>query len=115
MVHHHGSENNTPSGQTTVKPTALGPVAITDTKLLIYGLFQKGRVLAEDGVASLPSGLTLANQRTVRIRFARDSMPPPSAAGVNPAQRPAVSPLRGSRGCRPESATRCADNIACSR
>ena len=39
----------TPSGQTTVKPTALGPGANTDTKLLIYGLFQKGRVLAQDG------------------------------------------------------------------
>ena len=38
-----------PSGQTIVKPTALGPVANTDTKLLIYGLFQKGRVLAQDG------------------------------------------------------------------
>ena len=32
-------------GQTIVKPTALGSVANTDTKLLIYGLFQKGRVL----------------------------------------------------------------------
>ena len=40
----------TPSGQTIVKPTALGPVANTDTKLLIYGLFQKGRVLAQDAV-----------------------------------------------------------------
>ena len=40
-----------PSDQTIVKPTALGPVANTDTKLLIYGLFQKGRVLAQDGVA----------------------------------------------------------------
>ena len=40
----------TPAGQTIVKPTALGPVANTDTKLLIYGLFQKGRVLAQDGV-----------------------------------------------------------------
>ncbi len=40
----------TPSVQTTVKPTALGPVANTDAKLLIYGLFQKGRVLAQDGV-----------------------------------------------------------------
>ena len=39
----------TPSGQTIVKPTALGPVANTDSKLLIYGLFQKGRVLAQDG------------------------------------------------------------------
>ena len=40
----------TPSGQTIVKPTALGPGANTDTKLLIYGLFQKGRVLAQDAV-----------------------------------------------------------------
>ena len=36
--------------KTIVKPTALGPVANTHTKLLIYGLFQKGRVLAQDGV-----------------------------------------------------------------
>ena len=34
--------------KTIVKPTALGPVANTDTKLLICGLFQKGRVLAQD-------------------------------------------------------------------
>ena len=40
----------TPSGQTIVEPTALGSVANTDSKLLIYGLFQKGRVLAQDGV-----------------------------------------------------------------
>ena len=39
--------------KTIVKPTALGPVANTDTKLLIYGLFQKGRVLAQDGVLPL--------------------------------------------------------------
>ena len=39
--------------KTIVKPTALGPVANTDTKLLIYRLFQKGRVLAQDGVVSL--------------------------------------------------------------
>ena len=38
--------------KTIVKPTALGPVANTDTKLLIYGLFQKGRVLAQDGIRS---------------------------------------------------------------
>ena len=36
--------------KTIVKPTALGLVANTDTKLLIYGLFQKGRVLAQDGM-----------------------------------------------------------------
>ena len=52
MVRHHGSEDNT-LGQTIVKPTALGPGANTDTKLLIYGLFQKGRVLAQDGMAAL--------------------------------------------------------------
>ena len=34
-------------------PTVLGPVANTDTKLLIYSLSQKGRVLAQDGVPSL--------------------------------------------------------------
>ena len=39
--------------KTIVKPTALGPVANTDAKLLIYGLFQKGRVLAQDGVGQL--------------------------------------------------------------
>ena len=38
------------SGQTIVKPTALGPVANTDTKLLIYGVISKGRVLAQDGI-----------------------------------------------------------------
>ena len=48
--------------KTIVKPTALGPVANTDTKLLIYGLFQKGRVLAQDGVYDL-----LANRGTVFI------------------------------------------------
>ena len=35
--------------KTIVKPTALGTVANTDSKLLIYRLFQKGRVLAQDG------------------------------------------------------------------
>ena len=47
----------TPSGQTIVKPTALGPGANTDTKLLIYGLFQKGRVLAQDGVVYAKNGI----------------------------------------------------------
>ena len=40
--------------KTIVKPTALGPVANTDTKLLIYGLFQKGLVLAQDDHWFLP-------------------------------------------------------------
>ena len=42
--------------KTIVKPTALGPVANTDTKLLIYGLFQKGRVLAQDGISRSSKG-----------------------------------------------------------
>ena len=33
------------------RPTALGDVANTATKLLICSLFQKSRVLAQDGVA----------------------------------------------------------------
>ena len=46
--------------KTIVKLTALGPVANTDTKLLIYGLFQKGRVLAQDGSnIDAPAGRTV--------------------------------------------------------
>ena len=57
--------------KTIVKPTALGPVANTDTKLLIYGLFQKGRVLAQDGEGSVPAlqyyprKLTLSSKENV--------------------------------------------------
>ena len=40
---------------------ALGPGANTDTKLLICGLFQKGRVLAQDGVL-LPKSDILESQ-----------------------------------------------------
>ena len=43
-----------------VKPTALGPFANTDTKLLIHGLFQKGRVLAQDGVEPICQMLPIA-------------------------------------------------------
>ena len=48
--------------KTIVKPTALGPVANTDTKLLIDGLFQKGRVLAQDGSCSV--AITTSSDRT---------------------------------------------------
>ena len=48
--------------KTIVKPTALGPVANTDTKLLIYGLFQKGRVLAQDGVEARLGTLTAGRE-----------------------------------------------------
>ena len=47
-----------------IRTTALGPVANTDTTLLIYGLFQKGRVLAQDGVA--PDG----QKRLLSLRLA---------------------------------------------
>ena len=41
----------TPSGHTIVKATApLAPSQNTDAKLLIYRLFQEGRVLAQDGM-----------------------------------------------------------------
>ena len=61
--------------KTIVKPTALGPVTNTDTKLLIYGLFQKGRVLAQDGVRddrhevlkSLGAALSLASVSARRL------------------------------------------------
>ena len=55
--------------KTIVKPTALGPVANTDTKLLIYGLFQKGRVLAQDGVGA--SDIDLAHS-AVDVHSASD-------------------------------------------
>ena len=48
--------------KTIVKPTALGPVANTDTKLLIYGLFQKGRVLAQDGFVTLADAQCMIEQ-----------------------------------------------------
>ena len=55
--------------KTIVKPTALGPVANTDTKLLIYGLFQKGRVLAQDEVcASCPRIQTHSKTRATGHR-----------------------------------------------
>ncbi len=49
----------TPSGQTIVKPTALGLGANTNTKLLIYGLFQKGRVLAQDAIGKATATMAL--------------------------------------------------------
>ena len=62
-----------PSGQTIVKPTVLGPVTNTDTKLLICGLFQKGRVLAQDGVPSPRMRGKLEVRRTAPTR--RRSIP----------------------------------------
>ena len=53
--------------KTIVKPTALGPVANTDTKLLIYGLFQKGRVLAQDGVMILKNHIPATIQASLLL------------------------------------------------
>ncbi len=62
--------------KTIVKPTALGPVANTDTKLLIYGLFRKGRVLAQDGEPESPTSpptrlRTGARHKSMTIETAR--------------------------------------------
>ena len=70
----------TPSGQTIVKPTALGPVANTDTKLLIYGLFQKGRVLAQDDVVKPFSPTELVARIQAALR-GRDTPPEPYRLG----------------------------------
>ena len=42
-----------PPAQDDCKAHGPCPVANTDTKLLIHGLFQKGRVLAQDGIRCL--------------------------------------------------------------
>ena len=67
--------------KTIVKPTALGPVANTDTKLLIYGLFQKGRVLAQDAVRSAERSLTRWFRHTLQpfTRARVRSIPPSSS------------------------------------
>ena len=54
--------------KTIVKPTALGPVANTDTKLLIYGLFKKGRVLAQNGgdISDRPQSQPLSQPQSHR-------------------------------------------------
>ena len=79
-------------GQTIVKPTALGPVANTDTKLLIYSLFQKGRVLAQDGVSNLwrLTGRRLLG-RCARERSDQFEIGEPEGATATP--RGVVAPL----------------------
>ena len=77
----------TPSGQTIVKPTALGPGANTDTKLLIYGLFQKGRVLAQDGDPVVSDSVRLSDPQATEPRGNSGKpgvtvRPPPAAHGA---------------------------------
>ena len=66
--------------KTIVKPTALGPVANTDTKLLIYGLFQKGRVLAQDGGEDFTEA--------VRMRWFRTRRDDPEVSATPPQRSP---------------------------
>ena len=58
--------------KTIVKPTALSPVANTDTKLLIYGLFQKGRVLAQDGMVLFGRNALERALREYRLHYLRE-------------------------------------------
>ena len=51
-----GRAYGAPRQPSTLPPMRrLGPIANIDAKLLIYGLFQKGRVLAQDGLAGMMS------------------------------------------------------------
>ncbi len=61
--------------KTIVKPTALGPVANTDTKLLIYGLFQKGRVLAQDGIRRSVHSRPVIRKKEERVSTGRRKRP----------------------------------------
>ena len=80
--------------KTIVKPTALGPVANTDTKLLIYGLFQKGRVLAQDWVADgavwcYPvSAGNLETQVGTRVLPHTGGFSPFSTGSIRPSRKP---------------------------
>ena len=58
--------------KTIVEPTALGTVANTDTKMLIYSLFQKGRVLAQDGTYPGRPRIDEKIEQLI-IRFAREN------------------------------------------
>ena len=50
MVRHDGSEDNTLGPDDCKGPQPLAPSQNTDAKLLIYRLFQEGRVLTQDEV-----------------------------------------------------------------
>ena len=91
--------------KTIVKPTALSPVANTDTKLLIYGLFQKGRVLAQDGHQRRPRrderssfSVFVSNLyfRGTRLRQRRErALTGRAASEKKPPERPRISSAAG--------------------
>ena len=71
------------------RPTALGDVANTDTKLLICSLFQKSRVLAQDGIlARGAAGSFGAHRLRRRSRSDRLGNPIEGEAGVGYRLRP---------------------------
>ena len=73
--------------KTIVKPTAIGPVANTDTKLLIYGLFQKGRVLAQDDISERRKARSIAScPKTQTIAACWSRWIQPAMATTNHAQ-----------------------------
>ena len=89
-----------------VKPTALGPVANTDTKLLIYGLFQKATTIG--GFRSQPERCNNAacwreSRKTCspsERSSARDARSPPAGSrslGATTMWRPSGWPLMPSR------------------
>ena len=80
----------------TTSPSAglrpFGDVANTDTKLLIYGLFQKGRVLAQDGVnqADLDEGRRqdgLTSEECAELRLRGKGPPLRAAPRTDPSER----------------------------
>ena len=52
--------------------SALGTAANTDTKLLIYGLFKKGRVLAQDGVTETKTAPAASSRSTSFAKSERE-------------------------------------------
>ena len=72
---------------TTGTLPTLGPVANTDAKLLIYGLFQKGRVLAQDAVAEMErlhhSTVKALDKLYMQEQVDRAGLPAPWAIGID--------------------------------
>ena len=61
-----------PPAQDDCKAHGPCPVANTDTKLLIHGLFQKGRVLAQDGVTETNPVLAASSRSTSFAKSERE-------------------------------------------
>ena len=71
------------SGQTIVKPTALGPVANTDTKLLIYGAISKGPSFGTGRDAYISPTVNSGKHPWSRILFPGGAFAPTREAGAD--------------------------------